>query len=157
MFDWTGDCACKYGFDDMYDDFEYALRKAIDDGDPFDTGWVGSAKELMSFHLCYDGDRLQIETHAEMDDVDDLISLDCEQGYKLNEKQYKAVRRIWDQNDEWATETNNIRIIELTTYEDILGNLVEMAGEDDNVLSDVFNQLNETINWVLENNYMEEE
>ena len=58
-----------WGVGDFYDGNEEELRKAIESGEPFDTGWHGFKKELQSMRICRDEDGITVEVGECMDEA----------------------------------------------------------------------------------------
>ena len=70
------DYASNWGITDFYDQYEAALREAIDSDEDFDTGWFGCKKEIRSARYVRENGKFKIEVSGSMDDLweaDDLI------------------------------------------------------------------------------------
>ena len=65
-----------WGVGDFYDEPYQELKKALESGEDFSTGWHGWKKEIQSMRISrYDG-IVAVEVSMEMDDLPDLI-YDC--------------------------------------------------------------------------------
>ena len=149
--------ACHWGFSDLYPESEKVLRDAIANKKTFDTRWVGCKKEICSFRIISNGKIVTLQTFAEMDDIDDLIYDACDDGVELTEEQIEEIKEYWYEDVETYTETSNERTIELTTYEDIIKNLVEMGDEDNKYLTDCFERVKSWIKMIIETAKLEDE
>lgn len=72
----TGEYASKWGLTDFYPESETELKKALESGEDFDTGWFGCQKEIRYAKITGDQEEITIEVSAHMDDLwesDDLI------------------------------------------------------------------------------------
>ena len=58
-----------WGVGDFYDGNEEELRKAIEAGEPFDTGWHGFKKELQSMRICRDDNSVTVSVGEYMDEA----------------------------------------------------------------------------------------
>ena len=57
-----------WGLTDWYPEKEAALRAAFESGEPFDTGWYGSKKEIASARIRMENGTLKIEVSVSDDD-----------------------------------------------------------------------------------------
>ena len=126
--------ACHWGFSELYPESEKVLRKAIEEKATFDTGWVGCKKEICSFRIISNGKIVTIQTHAEMDEIEDLIDDATPNGVELTDEQREEILNLWYVDTEMQTETGDEKTIPLTTYEDIIKCLVAMGNTDIKVL-----------------------
>ena len=76
MFDFD-DCG-SWGVGDFYDGNEGELRKAIESGEPFDTGWHGFKKEIQSMRIHRDETEVEVQVSAAMDEVFEQEDLFCD-------------------------------------------------------------------------------
>lgn len=61
--------ASKWGLTDFYDGNDDVLRKAIESGEDFDTGWFGCKKEIRYARVHREHGELEVEVNAGMDDL----------------------------------------------------------------------------------------
>lgn len=65
---------CKWGVADWYQDFEEEMSKAVESGEPFDTGWISSRKEPESFRIIrFATGALQVNVAESIDELEELV------------------------------------------------------------------------------------
>ena len=141
--------ACHWGFSDMYPENEKILREAIENKKTFDTGWVGCKKEIISFRIISDGKIVTIQAHAEMDEFGDLIYDALDDGVELTDEQINELEAYWYSDTDMNTEAETERTMELTIYEDIIKNLVEMNSENQEYLDKCFEVVKDWVKLVV--------
>ena len=145
--------ACSWGFQELYPESEKALREALEAKKTFDTRWVGSKHEIISFRIISNGEIVTIQTCAEMDEIDDLINDACGNGVELTAEQHDEVLNMWYNDTEMQTSVWNERTIELTSYDDVIKNLTEMSAEDTKQLDAWFEIVKQWVKDVAESLY----
>ena len=142
----TNGDACHWWFDELYPESENVLRKALEEKATFDTGWVGSKKEICSFRIISDGKVLTLQTSASMDDIEDLFYDAAPNGVEFTEEQTESLMDYYHESDVDTTAGSEITI-PYTTYEEVLKNLCEMSKCDFKQLDEWFEEVKQ---WVEE-------
>ncbi len=142
---------CKWGLTDLYEEDERILRAAISERKTFDTGWVGCKKEIRSFRIISDGQKITIMASAEMDDFNDLIYDAAPDGTEFTDEQFAILDQFWCDDLEICSETMSERTVPLTTYEDAMSILSELEDANDRQLEGWFEVVRSWVADVLEN------
>lgn len=89
-----------WGLTDLYPEKEAALKAALESGEPFDTGWYGSKKEIASgrvhAHIISDGRQIVCEASVS-DDFDTPGNGESIAEAATLEAVYAAIGRAWDE------------------------------------------------------------
>ena len=128
-------------------DDEAILRRAIDNKETFDTGWIGCKKEIRSFRMISDGKVITIQAFAEMDDIPDLFYDALEGNEELTDEQLNELEEYWYADTEISTEAEAEDTVELTTYEDAMKILSKL---EDSVAKQLDEWFEEVKIWVKE-------
>ena len=156
--------ACKWGLTDLYERDEQLLRKAIESGERFDTGWVGCAKEIRSMRICRDEDII-VECCAEMDSAleqEDLFAdfLTDEELEMLDAGEVADIEQIrgmlmWGDFVEEVTESDHIPTN--ATYKEVMSKVAELEQVCENRLEESFHECISTTLYCLYPNMDEKE
>lgn len=88
------------GLADWYEDKEAALKAALESGQPFDTGWYSSKKEIASARISSDGESVRVEVSVSDDfDTEGYFSGTIPAPATL-EQVAEEIWRIWDEAEE---------------------------------------------------------
>ncbi len=138
---------CHWGYDELYSDAEERLRKLIAEKNPFDTGWLGSKKEITSCRIQCDGIHLLCSVHCEIDDfpaiIDDYNIPDFDKS-KMDEYE-----EIWT-NGPYCEEYDESEEIEISTYESMIETLCRLYKEVSDVLEGWYKDYGLSIGAVFE-------
>lgn len=85
------------GLSDWYPDKEEALKRALESGQPFDTGWYGSKKEIASARISSDGKTVWVEVSVSDDFDTPGLGSDTLQAPATLESVANAISRAWSE------------------------------------------------------------
>lgn len=143
----TNGDACKWGLTDLYESDETILRKAIESGERFDTGWVGCKKEIRSMRIRRD-DEITVECHEEMDSAleqwdlftDFLTDEELEKletGYEADIEQVRGML-MWGEFVEEITYNDTLPTD--ATYEEVMEKVAKLEQDCENRLKESFHE-----------------
>lgn len=121
---------CHWGFDELYPEPEEKLRELLQGKEHFDTGWLGSKKEIMSCRIQSDGKKIKLSVHQEIDDFPDILGYYNLPDFDENDKEkMEKYENIWMNDNEFMSEYEDFVEIPITTYEAMLESLVELQSK----------------------------
>ena len=131
-----------WGVGDFYDGNEEELRKAIESGEPFDTGWRGFKKEIQSMRIHRDETGVEVQVSAAMDEVfeqEDLFYdfLEDDEYELLTDEVVDEVRDYLCMGD-FVEETEDSITLQNPTFDDVMKAASECADYCDERLHDSF-------------------
>ena len=138
-----------WGLTDLYPQDEAILRRAVENKETFDTGWIGCKKEIRWFRIISNGDIATIMANEEMDVIDDLVYDVCPKDKELTEEQAEAVKE-WFFEDGLSTESTIERTVKLTTYEDVMKVISELEDENYKILDHVADIVKNMVEYAIE-------
>lgn len=138
----------QYGFHTLYEAVEKAVREAFKSEKPFDTGYMSIHKEFESGRIQFDGTKLKLTASAYMDEWPDIV-YDCENGDDLTQDEVDLLESMSNEIG-FVTETEDIREIDMTTFELAMDKLQEMVESCEQYLQDQFASLQNLVNAVIE-------
>lgn len=140
------DYACKWGLTDLYSEYEEALRKAINSGERFDTGWISCAKEIRSMRIVRD-DEILVECCSEMDSIFESSDLFCDfltdaELEMLTDEMIDSVREtMMEPSFEYAEEVSySDKLPSDATYEQVMKVVAKLEQECEDFLEQSFHQ-----------------
>ena len=146
---------CKWGLTDLYPESEKALRKAIENRETFDTGWVDCQKEIRSFRIISDVKIMTIQAFAEMDEFHELVYDAMETEVELTEEQ---MNELWEYyyESEIGTETQREMTIPVSTYEAAMEIIAQLEQYNDDELNGWFEIVKSWVSEVINRKESEE-
>ncbi len=121
---------CHWGFDELYPEPEKKLRELLQSKEPFDTGWLGSKKEIMSCRIQSDGKKIKLSVHQETDEFPDILGYYDIPGFDTeDEEKMEMYENIWMNGNEFMSEYDDFIEIPITTYETMLESLDELQSK----------------------------
>ena len=154
--------ACKWGLTDLYERNEKILRKAIESGERFDTGWVGCKKEIRSMRICRDDDGMIVECSASMDSA--LEELDLFTDFLTNEECERLTDDLVEQirdmlyGGEFVEEiTYNDKLPVTATYDEVMKKVEDLEQQCEDTLTESFHECIGATLWVMYPDMPEEE
>lgn len=131
-----------WGVGDFYNGNEEELRKVIESGEPFDTGWHGFKKEIQSMRIHRDETGVEVQVSAAMDEVfeeEDLFYdfLEDDEYELLTDEVVDEVRDCLCMGD-FVEETEDSITLQNPTFDDVMKAASECADYCDERLHDSF-------------------
>ena len=150
---WDFDDWGSWGIGDMRNG-EDELRKAIESGECFDTGWHGWKKEIQSMRIQRTEENFVIECYMEMDSALeqwDLFSdfLTDEEQERLTDEKVDEIREYLYEGEYVEEITYDDRLPVTATYEEIMRKAEELMQDCDDRLTDSFHECIGDTLWVL--------
>ena len=145
---------CRWGLTDLYEWAENALRKAVESGKRFDTGWISCAKEIRSMRICRD-EEITIECCADMDSAlesSDLFTdfLTEEEFDLLTDDKLSAIRTLLTETDAYHESVSFSSNLPLNaTYEMIMSEVAKLEENCENDLEYSFRECIGNTLWIL--------
>ena len=141
-----------WGLTDLYPEDEAILRRAIENKETFDTGWIGCKKEIRWFRIISNGEIVTVMVNAEMDDIDELVYDACPDGVELTDEQAESVKE-WCFEEGIETEATAEHTMPLTTYEDIMEVISKLEDSTDKMLNDNFKIVENMVEYATDHSF----
>lgn len=148
FYDWGS-----WGVGDFYNGNEEELRKAIESGKPFDTGWHGFKKEIQSMRIHRDETGVEVQVSAAMDEVfeqEDLFYdfLEDNEYELLTDEVVDEVRDYLFMGD-FVEETEDSITLQNPTFDDVMKAASQCANYCYKRLHDSFLECIETTLYIM--------
>ena len=131
-----------WGVGDFYNGNEEELRKAIESGKPFDTGWHGFKKEIQSMRVCRDESGVEVQVFAAMDSALEQYDLFCDflEDDELELLTDEVVEKIRDYlyMGDYVEETEDSITLQNPTFDDVMKAASKCANYCEQRLHDSF-------------------
>ena len=132
-----------WGIGDFYNGNEEELRKAIESGEPFDTGWHGYKKELQSMRVIRDENGIEVSVYAYMDEAleqtelfDDFLEYD--EWDLLTDEKLEEIRDYLCWGDFVEETEDSFTFPNGATFDEVMKKAHELADYCDKRLQDSF-------------------
>ena len=149
--------ASNWGATDLYEDAEKNLRELLTKKGEFRTSWCGSKKELQSFRLIFDDEKIMVQVTVWMDELyeDNGVIMDALWDIEGNEDELddediEHIRDIcWDgevrdEVDDWVHVKRDI------TYEELMDCISEMIDRSEDFLTGEYERVKSIVSYYLE-------
>ena len=130
------------------------LKKLLDSGKDFDTGWGLSGKEFTSLRVCRKGSKIVIFVHNEMDDIPEIIYDAVEDGQEdlLTEEAVEDIENLLYECMDFATEVDLDKVLSADiSFEKLMEEIAELEKESYDDLEDKFEFCKGTVKGYFEN------
>lgn len=141
--------AAHCGYTDLYDHVQTVLEEALTSGEPFDSGWLSSKKEIGSWNMQRKlrNGKIVVSVHSEMDEGRDLVYVALPEGVEFTDEEYEQAQdlfsELWGTSEAKSSET----VPGNSTLDDILKVVNRLANWNSAFLHDNF----ETMKGVVSN------
>ena len=151
---------CKWGLTDLYPQYEKIIREAIEKRETFDTDGVSCQKEIRSFRIISDGEKMTIQAFSEMDEWPELI-YDAlwdvtETEEELTDEQIEELTDYWNESLEMNTETQSEITIPVSTYEAAMETLETLEEQNEKQLNECFEIVKSWVKEIIDRKESEE-
>ena len=143
--------AAHYGYTDLYDGIRSVLEGALTSGEPFDSGWLSSKKEIGSWNMQRNlrNGEIVVSVHSEMDEGRDLVYDALPEGVEFTDAEYEQAQDLF--SELWGTsETESSETVPGdSTLDDILKVVNRLADGNDGYLHDQFETMKGVVSDII--------
>ena len=134
--------------DALYPEVRELLKKALESGEDFDTGWGSFKKEIECIRIQAIGDTITVSVSCSMDEMPNLV-YDCENVEELTDEEIEEVVNNWYLSDYTTDAFADDVLPRNSSLLDILEVASKLAEDCNEFLEEGFNSVQAMVNYIL--------